>query len=63
MLNRAGESCYCRDGSGFLNGLSMLTKGSVAATAVGCVMMLIGVVFASIAAAQMVVLLKVVQEW
>jgi hypothetical protein len=41
----------------------MLTRGSVVATAVGCVMMLIGVVFASIAAAQMVVLLKVVQEW
>lgn len=45
--------------SGFLNGLGMVTKGSAAAVAAGIIMMFIGVVFASMAAAQMVILLKV----
>lgn len=45
--------------SGLLTSLSMLTKGSAGAIAAGVIMLIVGVMFGLLAAADLIVLLRV----
>ena len=48
--------------SGFLNGLGMVTRNHAGAIAAGVIMLIIGVVFAALAAVQMIMLMKVLDS-